>query len=84
MDVVCVYFCFEFLNCLDEIIIFDCLGCVDMDGIVDIQFVCLIKWFVVCKIEIFLDEDVCKWLVDEGYDLVFGVWLLKWVIQCVL
>jgi ATP-dependent Clp protease ATP-binding subunit ClpB len=81
MDAVRAHFRPEFLNRLDETIIFDRLGRADMDGIVDIQLARLIKRLAARKIEIALDEDARKWLADEGYDPVFGARPLKRVIQ---
>jgi ATP-dependent Clp protease ATP-binding subunit ClpB len=81
MDAVRAHFRPEFLNRLDETIIFDRLARADMDGIVDIQLARLIKRLAARKIEISLDVDARKWLADEGYDPVFGARPLKRVIQ---
>jgi ATP-dependent Clp protease ATP-binding subunit ClpB len=71
----------EFLNRLDETIIFDRLGREDMGGIVEIQLARLKKRLLARKIELDLDEGAMKWLADEGYDPVFGARPLKRVIQ---
>ena len=81
MDAVRAHFRPEFLNRLDEIIIFDRLGRKDMDGIVDIQLARLGKRLAQRKIALQLDTDAKKWLADEGYDPVFGARPLKRVIQ---
>ena len=81
MDAVRAHFRPEFLNRLDETIIFDRLGREDMDGIVDIQLARLLKRLVSRKIELELDDGARKWLADEGYDPVFGARPLKRVIQ---
>lgn len=81
MDAVRAHFRPEFLNRLDETIIFDRLGRDDMDGIVDIQLARLRKRLAARKIEISLDDAARKWLADEGYDPVFGARPLKRVIQ---
>jgi ATP-dependent Clp protease ATP-binding subunit ClpB len=81
MDAVRAHFRPEFLNRLDETIIFDRLGREDMDGIVDIQMARLLKRLAGRKIELDLDEGAKKWLADEGYDPVFGARPLKRVIQ---
>ncbi|MBR9842854.1 MAG: ATP-dependent chaperone ClpB [Rhodobacteraceae bacterium] len=81
MDAVRAHFRPEFLNRLDETIIFDRLAREDMDGIVDIQLARLKKRLAARKIEIVLDEEARKWLADEGYDPVFGARPLKRVIQ---
>ncbi len=81
MDAVRAHFRPEFLNRLDETIIFDRLGRADMDGIVSIQLRRLEKRLAARKISLELDEDARKWLADEGYDPVFGARPLKRVIQ---
>ena len=81
MDAVRAHFRPEFLNRLDETIIFDRLGRADMDGIVSIQLRRLEKRLAARKIRLELDEDARKWLADEGYDPVFGARPLKRVIQ---
>ncbi|SLN72326.1 Chaperone protein ClpB [Roseovarius albus] len=81
MDAVRAHFRPEFLNRLDETIIFDRLGREDMDGIVEIQMRRLIKRLAARKITLELDEAAKKWLADEGYDPVFGARPLKRVIQ---
>ncbi len=81
MDAVRAHFRPEFLNRLDETIIFDRLKRADMDGIVDIQLARLRKRLASRKIELALDETARTWLADEGYDPVFGARPLKRVIQ---
>ncbi|MDF1668562.1 MAG: ATP-dependent chaperone ClpB [Roseovarius sp.] len=81
MDAVRAHFRPEFLNRLDETIIFDRLSRGDMDGIVDIQLARLVKRLASRKITLDLDADAKTWLADEGYDPVFGARPLKRVIQ---
>ncbi|QPM91828.1 ATP-dependent chaperone ClpB [Pseudooceanicola algae] len=81
MDAVRAHFRPEFLNRLDEIIVFDRLARDEMDGIVDIQMARLLKRLASRKIRLELDEDARQWLADEGYDPVFGARPLKRVIQ---
>ncbi|MBY5972674.1 ATP-dependent chaperone ClpB [Ferrimonas balearica] len=81
MDAVRAHFRPEFLNRLDEIIVFDRLHRQDMSGIVDIQLSRLEKRLAGRKIRLELDADARKWLADEGYDPVFGARPLKRVIQ---
>ncbi|MDW3224150.1 MAG: ATP-dependent chaperone ClpB [Paracoccaceae bacterium] len=81
MDAVRAHFRPEFLNRLDETIIFDRLGREDMGGIVDIQMARLLKRLAARKITLDLDAGAHKWLADEGYDPVFGARPLKRVIQ---
>ncbi|MBT26774.1 MAG: ATP-dependent chaperone ClpB, partial [Rhodobacteraceae bacterium] len=81
MDAVRAHFRPEFLNRLDELIIFDRLARADMDGIVDIQLGLLSKRLAQRKISLALDEPARKWLAGEGYDPAFGARPLKRVIQ---
>ena len=81
MDAVRAHFRPEFLNRLDETVIFDRLARGDMDGIVTIQMSRLLKRLASRKINLALDDGARKWLVDEGYDPVFGARPLKRVIQ---
>ncbi|PAU96654.1 ATP-dependent chaperone ClpB [Paracoccus salipaludis] len=71
----------EFLNRLDEIIIFHRLSRANMDGIVAIQLRGLEKRLADRKITLVLDDAARQWLADEGYDPVFGARPLKRVIQ---
>jgi len=84
MDAVRAHFRPEFLNRLDETIIFDRLSRGNMDGIVDIQMARLRKRLEARKITLELDDGARKWLADEGYDPVFGARPLKRVIQTAL
>ena len=81
MDAVRAHFRPEFLNRLDETIIFDRLGRGDMAGIVEIQLARLSDRLAARNITLELDEGARKWLADEGYDPVFGARPLKRVIQ---
>jgi ATP-dependent Clp protease ATP-binding subunit ClpB len=71
----------EFLNRLDDIIVFDRLTRGDMDGIVTIQLRRLEKRLAARKITLELDAAARQWLADEGYDPVYGARPLKRVIQ---
>ena len=81
MDAVRAHFRPEFLNRLDETVIFDRLAREDMAGIVTIQMGLLEKRLAGRNIHLDLDDAALKWLADEGYDPVFGARPLKRVIQ---
>ena len=81
MDAVRAHFRPEFLNRLDDMIVFDRLTRADMDGIVTIQLARLQKRLAARKITLDLDAAARAWLADEGYDPVFGARPLKRVIQ---
>ncbi len=71
----------EFLNRLDEIILFHRLSRQNMTGIVDIQLKRLQDLLADRKLEIELDAKAKEWLADAGYDPVYGARPLKRVIQ---
>jgi ATP-dependent Clp protease ATP-binding subunit ClpB len=81
MDAVRVHFRPEFLNRLDEILVFDRLAREEMAAIVNIQLNKLAKRLNVRNIKINLDSSSKAWLANEGYDPVFGARPLKRVIQ---
>jgi ATP-dependent Clp protease ATP-binding subunit ClpB len=81
MEVVRDSFRPEFLNRLDEVILFHRLFRSHMDGIVDIQLRDLEKLLEDRGIIIGLDEQAKAWLADAGYDPVYGARPLKRVIQ---
>ncbi len=81
MEAVRGHFRPEFLNRLDEIVLFDRLSRKDMDGIVDIQLAILQKRLAGRKITLTVDEAAQTWLADKGYDPVYGARPLKRVIQ---
>ncbi|MGI1662410.1 ATP-dependent chaperone ClpB [Palleronia sp. KMU-117] len=81
MEAVRAHFRPEFLNRLDDMIVFDRLTRSDMDGIVAIQLGRLEKRLAQRKITLDLDEGARLWLADEGYDPVYGARPLKRVIQ---
>ena len=81
MDVVKASFRPEFLNRVDEIILFHRLQRTEMGAIVDIQMKRLLSLLAERKIVIALGDDAREWLGDKGYDPVYGARPLKRVIQ---
>ena len=81
MGVVRGHFRPEFLNRVDEIILFHRLRRDDMGRIVDIQFKRLAKLLEDRKITLSLDAKGRQWLADKGYDPMYGARPLKRVIQ---
>ena len=71
----------EFLNRLDEILLFRRLSRDDMKGIVVIQVEHLKRRLAERKITIELDAAAMTWLANAGYDPVYGARPLKRVIQ---
>ncbi|CAN7585507.1 ATP-dependent chaperone ClpB [Rhizobium leguminosarum] len=81
MEVVRGHFRPEFLNRIDEIILFHRLKRAEMGAIVDIQLKRLVALLSERKIVIDLDEEARHWLANKGYDPVYGARPLKRVIQ---
>ncbi len=71
----------EFLNRLDEILLFRRLSRDDMKGIVAIQIERLKRLLAERKITIELDSAAMAWLANAGYDPIYGARPLKRVIQ---
>ena len=81
MEVVRSAFRPEFLNRLDEVILFHRLFRSHMDGIVDIQLSHLYKLLAERNVTLELDAAARSWLADAGYDPVYGARPLRRVIQ---
>jgi ATP-dependent Clp protease ATP-binding subunit ClpB len=71
----------EFLNRLDEILMFNRLSRAHMTDIVDIQLGSLRKLLADRKIGLEVDGQALQWLANRGYDPVYGARPLKRVIQ---
>lgn len=71
----------EFLNRLDEIILFHRLGRDQMSGIVDIQMGGLMRLLESRKITLELTDAAKQWMAEKGYDPAYGARPLKRVIQ---
>jgi len=81
MDVVRAHFRPEFLNRLDEIILFHRLAAEHMAPIVDIQVARLGKLLADRKVTVELSEAAKTWLGRVGYDPVYGARPLKRAVQ---
>ena len=71
----------EFLNRLDEILLFSRLSRANMTEIVEVQLKKLLKLLSDRKIELKFDGKALQWLANRGYDPVYGARPLKRVIQ---
>ena len=71
----------EFLNRIDEVLLFHRLSRPHMAGIVDIQLRHLTGMLEGRKITLEIDEAAKTWLADKGYDSVYGARPLRRVIQ---
>ncbi len=81
MDAVRASFRPEFLNRLDEILLFKRLGRAQMTAIATIQIEYLRSLLGERNIKINLSDSAQKWLADKGYDPAYGARPLKRVIQ---
>jgi len=81
MDVVRQAFRPEFLNRLDELLLFHRLSEEHMAAIVDIQVNRVSKLLIDRKITLSLDEKATAWLAKVGYDPVYGARPLKRAVQ---
>jgi ATP-dependent Clp protease ATP-binding subunit ClpB len=81
MDAVRRHFRPEFINRIDEIVVFHRLAREDMGTIVDIQMKRLQKLLSDRKITIELDDSARTWIANKGYDPIYGARPLKRVIQ---
>ncbi|MEX2200526.1 MAG: ATP-dependent chaperone ClpB [Dongiaceae bacterium] len=81
MEIVRAHFRPEFLNRIDEILLFHRLTREQMAGIVDIQVKHLEALLAQRSIALDLDAAARHWLADKGYDPVYGARPLKRVIQ---
>jgi ATP-dependent Clp protease ATP-binding subunit ClpB len=71
----------EFLNRLDEIVIFDALGRDELAHIVGLQLVLLEKRLAARRIDIDVTDAAREWLADTGYDPAYGARPLRRLIQ---
>ena len=71
----------EFLNRLDEIVLFDALSKDDLTHIVELQLALLEKRLAVRRISIVVTGAAKQWLADTGYDPAYGARPLRRLIQ---
>ncbi len=81
MEVIRSVFKPEFLNRLDEILLFRRLTREDMGGIVQIQLKHLFARLAERHITLDLDDKALNWLADNGYEPMYGARPLKRLIQ---
>jgi ATP-dependent Clp protease ATP-binding subunit ClpB len=81
MQLVRAHFRPEFLNRIDEIIMFHRLRREDMSAIVDIQVERLMRLLADRKVHLDLTPEARAWLAEKGYDPAYGARPLKRVIQ---
>ncbi|HEV2797467.1 MAG TPA: ATP-dependent chaperone ClpB [Nocardioides sp.] len=81
MGVVRAHFKPEFLNRLDEVVMFEALSMADLSHIVDLQLTLLEKRLAVRRITIAVTDAARAWLAETGYDPAYGARPLRRLIQ---
>jgi ATP-dependent Clp protease ATP-binding subunit ClpB len=81
MGVVRSHFKPEFLNRLDEVVMFEALSKADLAHIVDLQLALLEKRLAVRRITISVTDAARAWLAETGYDPAYGARPLRRLIQ---
>ncbi|PCK00249.1 MAG: ATP-dependent chaperone ClpB [Zetaproteobacteria bacterium] len=81
MNVVRASFRPEFLNRIDETLLFARLGRDEIEGIVNIQLAYLHELLAIQQVSLKLSDDARRWIADKGYDPVYGARPLKRTIQ---
>jgi len=81
MAVVRQHFKPEFLNRLDEVVVFDSLTQDELAHIVDLQIAALAKRLAVRRIELEVTGAAKKWLASTGYDPAYGARPLRRLVQ---
>ncbi|MGH3481777.1 MAG: ATP-dependent chaperone ClpB [Nocardioidaceae bacterium] len=81
MEVVRVSFKPEFLNRLDEVVLFDTLTTEDLTRIVDLQVAALANRLAVRRITLDVSDAAKEWLALTGYDPVYGARPLRRLVQ---
>ena len=71
----------EFLNRLDEIVMFDALTLEQLSEIVDLQLGLLEKRLAVRRITISVTDEAKTWLAETGYDPAYGARPLRRLVQ---
>jgi ATP-dependent Clp protease ATP-binding subunit ClpB len=81
MGVVRGHFKPEFLNRLDEVVVFDALSRDDLTHIVDLQLALLEQRLAARRISISVTDAAKQWLAEAGYDPAYGARPLRRLIQ---
>jgi ATP-dependent Clp protease ATP-binding subunit ClpB len=81
MEALRAHFRPEFLNRIDEVVIFNALGAEQLNQIVRVQLEIVAKRLQEKKITLDFDKATLTWLAEKGFDPVYGARPLKRVIQ---
>jgi ATP-dependent Clp protease ATP-binding subunit ClpB len=81
LEVVRVHFKPEFLNRLDDIVVFRALGTEELTGIVDIQVGVLARRLAARRLTLQVSDAAREWLALNGFDPVYGARPLRRLVQ---
>jgi len=81
MDVVRTHFKPEFLNRLDDVVVFRALGSEELAGIVDIQVGVLARRLAARRLTLRVTDAAREWLALNGFDPVYGARPLRRLVQ---
>ena len=81
LDVVRTHFKPEFLNRLDDIVVFRALGSEELTGIVDIQVGVLARRLAARRLALTVTDAAREWLALNGFDPVYGARPLRRLVQ---
>jgi ATP-dependent Clp protease ATP-binding subunit ClpB len=81
MDVVRMHFKPEFLNRLDDVVVFRALGSEELTGIVDIQVGVLARRLAARRLTLTVTDAAREWLALNGFDPVYGARPLRRLVQ---
>jgi ATP-dependent Clp protease ATP-binding subunit ClpB len=81
LDVVRLHFKPEFLNRLDDVVVFDPLGTEELAGIVDVQLAALQTRLAARRLELSVSDAAREWLAINGFDPLYGARPLRRLVQ---
>jgi ATP-dependent Clp protease ATP-binding subunit ClpB len=81
MEVVRTHFKPEFLNRLDDVVVFRALGTEELTGIVDIQVGVLARRLAARRLTLQVTDAAREWLAINGFDPVYGARPLRRLVQ---
>jgi ATP-dependent Clp protease ATP-binding subunit ClpB len=81
LDVVRSHFKPEFLNRLDDVVVFRALGSEELTGIVDIQIGVLARRLAARRLTLSVTDAAREWLAINGFDPVYGARPLRRLVQ---
>jgi ATP-dependent Clp protease ATP-binding subunit ClpB len=71
----------EFINRLDDVLVFDALSAEQLESIVDIQISALARRLEARRLTLEVSESARKWLAERGFDPVYGARPLRRLVQ---